>query len=146
MRRARWWRPFGPTRTSQGMRANSGGAVWSGTQTASEAHDLTVTFDAAGLTSGQTYQYQFCTPSGDHSAVGTFKTAPTANQRADINFAYTGDFTARDAPGSNSTTPFYDSFDVFRLNGERPARLRRPRRRRHLLRQRRRRPEESPLR
>lgn len=92
---------------------NSEGSVWSGTQTASEAHDFTVTFDAAGLTSGQTYQYRFCTPSGDHSAVGTFKTAPTANQRADINFAYTGDFTAETPRGSNSTTPFYDSFDVF---------------------------------
>lgn len=89
------------------------GSLWSATQTAQPEMDLTLTFDAAGLEPGQTYRYRFCTTTGDHSVVGTFKTPPSSGANANINFAYTGDYTAETPRGSNSTTPFYNSFDVF---------------------------------
>lgn len=89
------------------------GSVWSAIQTAETAKDLTLTFEAVGLEASQTYKYRFCTTGGDHSTIGTFKTPPSPDANANINFAYTGDFTAETPRGSNSTTPYYNSFDVF---------------------------------
>ena len=86
--------------------------------------DLTLVRRCRGSRRVRPYRYRFCTTTGDHSAVGTFKTPPSSGANANINFAY-GRLHSRDSPrGSNSTTPFYNSFDVFQFNGEEVAGLR----------------------
>ena len=53
--------------------------------------DYTVKLDATGLESGTQYYYRFKTSDGDLSAVGTFKTAPAADQKVGVRFGFSGD-------------------------------------------------------
>ena len=56
----------------------------------SAARDLTVKIDQGGLTPNTRYWFRF-KKDADVSDVGTFKTAPAANQSSDVDFTWSGD-------------------------------------------------------
>jgi len=55
------------------------------------AKDSTCKHTLTDLDSETVYYYRFVASSGDMSIVGRFKTAPTANKRAPLHFAFSGD-------------------------------------------------------
>jgi alkaline phosphatase D len=73
--------------------------------------DLTVQDEVDGLSPNTRYWYRFRHPSGDTSAVGTFVTAPSPTDDANIRFAWTGDYDATPAVGQ--TQPYWNNFDIF---------------------------------
>ena len=68
----------------------SGPKAFKGKFKPTAARDWTVKIDVTGLQPGTQYWYRF-QKDADQSAVGTFKTAPSANSPADVEFTYTGD-------------------------------------------------------
>jgi phosphodiesterase/alkaline phosphatase D-like protein len=76
--------------------------AFQGKMKTSAARDLTVKIDQAGLTPNTRYWYRF-KKDEDLSPVGTFKTAPAANQSSDVEFTWSGD---SDAFKVNGVNPF----------------------------------------
>jgi alkaline phosphatase D len=74
-------------------------------------NDNTVRRRVGGLRPGTRYWYRFRKGRGK-SALGTFVTAPRANQNATVEFGWTGDTDFNAAPGQ--TTPFWNNGGVFR--------------------------------
>ena len=77
---------------------------------ASPANDLTVQRRVDELQSSTRYWYRF-TSGAAASDVGTFVTAPKANDDAAIKFGWTGDYDAE--PPIGGTEPFWNDFGVF---------------------------------
>ena len=82
------------------------------TAKATKGNDRTLQTTVGGLKPGRAYRYRWCMEGGRRSAVGTFDTAPAANQAKTIRFAVTGDQDAAPLPGT--TTPFWNDFGVWR--------------------------------
>jgi alkaline phosphatase D len=80
----------------------SGPKAFIGKMKTSAARDYTVKVDQGGLTPGTQYWYRF-KKDLDESAVGTFKTAPAANQSEDVDFTWSGD---SDGNRVNGVNPF----------------------------------------
>ena len=80
----------------------------------SAARDYTVKVDQGGLQPDTRYWYRF-KKDADLAPVGTFKTAPAANQSADVKFAYSGDSDGTKVNG----VPAHGTFEV--LNRAREA-------------------------
>jgi len=74
------------------------------------AGDFTVQTKVSGLKAGTTYYYRWMQGS-KRSAVGSFKTAPSATSDATIRFAWSGDADAQRARGAGK--PFYNRFEVY---------------------------------
>ena len=66
--------------------------------TTSASSDFTLKLDATGLTSDTRYYYRFIAPGGITSSTGQFTTAPTANQKVDVKFGFSGDADGRFRP------------------------------------------------
>src|SRR5918996_4228324 len=84
---------------------------------ARRSNDNTVQRRVTGLRSGTRYWYRFRKGRG-RSDLGTFVTAPRANQNATVEFGWTGDTDFNSAPGQMA--PFWNNGGVFRrLRAER---------------------------
>jgi phosphodiesterase/alkaline phosphatase D-like protein len=64
----------------------------------SATSDFTLKLDATGLASNTQYYYRFVAPGGTTSPTGQFTTAPTANQKVDVKFGFSGDADGRFRP------------------------------------------------
>jgi phosphodiesterase/alkaline phosphatase D-like protein len=71
-------------------------ATPNGTTTA--ASDFTLKLDATGLAANTHYYYRFLAPGGVISPTGQFTTAPSANQKVDVKFGFSGDADGRFRP------------------------------------------------
>ena len=78
----------------------SGPKAFIGKMKTSAARDYTVKVDVGGLTSNTQYWYRF-KKDADVAPVGTFKTAPAANQSSDVEFTYTADSDGHKVAGVN---------------------------------------------
>ena len=79
---------------------------------AKPANDNTLQRRVKGLKPATRYRYQFLGTKGRRSAAGTFVTAPSPEQNATVEFAWTGDTDF--SPGPGQTSPFWNSGQVFR--------------------------------
>jgi phosphodiesterase/alkaline phosphatase D-like protein len=78
---------------------------------AAKSHDNAVQANVTGLKSNTKYFYRW-RQGTKRSAVGTFKTAPSASSNATVKFGWSGDADAQAPKGS--TTPFYNRFEVYK--------------------------------
>jgi alkaline phosphatase D len=60
--------------------------------------DFTLKLDATGLSANTHYYYRFIAPDGATSQTGQFTTAPTATQKVDVKFGFSGDADGRFRP------------------------------------------------
>jgi len=81
-------------------------------------NDFTAKITATGLEPNTYYVYRWTEMRGPgvgefpySSDIGVFKTAPLANERADVNFAWSGD-TDPSGTKTNPTTPFFGPWDA----------------------------------
>jgi phosphodiesterase/alkaline phosphatase D-like protein len=99
-----WTRTFDPA-TKKGLNSNLTAQVSTDANFSSIAfsykvptridgldHDGTAKVEATGLASGTKYYYRFLDAGGEFSQVGTFKTAPGADVKAPVRFAFSGDY------------------------------------------------------
>lgn len=69
------------------------------THAADAADDFIIKLEVVGLTPGTAYFYRFVdVASGETSAIGRFKTAPTADAMSALRFVYSGDSNAAEQP------------------------------------------------
>lgn len=85
----------------------SGPKAFKGKFKPTAARDWTVKIDVTGLQPGTQYWYRF-QKDADVSDTGTFKTAPSTNQAADVDFVYSGDSDGTKVNG----TPAHGTFEV----------------------------------
>jgi len=81
------------------------------TPTARSSGDNTLQVTVRGMKPGTKYFFRFQGSRGKHSDLGTFRTAPAANQNATIRFAWSGDADAQKAQGASK--PFFGNFGVY---------------------------------
>jgi phosphodiesterase/alkaline phosphatase D-like protein len=80
--------------------------------------DFTLKLQVAGLAPNTRYYYRFLEPGGVISPTGQFSTAPAANQRAGVRFAFSGDADGRFRPYRSIANLAAQKLDYFVFLGD----------------------------
>lgn len=83
-----------------------------------EGRDYTLKLDISGLDSLTPYYYRFRTQDYDYSSVGSFKTAPTADQEVGVRFGFSGDADGKWRPYPSLSSLKDKNLDYFVFLGD----------------------------